>query len=322
MSERITLPDRDGVGASHVQVPAGTAPTTALAFLVSHFPSVSRDIWRSRFERGLVLSANGAALAIDARVTAGDDLYYYRELATEPHIPFEADVIWRDAHLLIVDKPHFLPVIPAGRWVRESLLVRLRHAYGLVDLVPLHRIDRHTAGLVAFSVNPETRAAYQALFPRREVSKVYEAIAPFRADLALPLERRSCLVRGEPFMRMQETSEAEPNSQTRIELIERCDEGLARYRLMPITGRKHQLRVHMNALGIPIVNDPLYPDVLDIDDEDFSAPMKLLARSLEFVDPIDGHTRRFESRRVLDVAPGFARATTAGTVARAKPGNP
>ncbi|MCC2656945.1 MAG: pseudouridine synthase [Panacagrimonas sp.] len=296
---RSTLPDRDGVGASHVQVPAGTPATAALAFLAAHFPSVSRQTWGARFERGLILSANGAPLAVDARVTAGDDLYYYRELATEPRIPFAAEVIWRDEHLLIVDKPHFLPVIPAGRWVRESLLVRLRHALGLVDLVPLHRIDRHTAGLVAFSLDPETRAAYQALFPRREVTKVYEAVAPLRADLALPCVRRSCIVRGEPFMRMQEASDAEPNSETRIELIERRGDGLARYRLQPITGRKHQLRVHLNALGIPIANDPLYPDVLDTDDEDFSAPMKLLARRLEFVDPIDGHTRRFESRRFL-----------------------
>lgn len=299
MSDRIPLPDRDGVGASRVQVPAGIAPTTALAFLIAHFPSVSPETWRSRFGRGLVLSANGEPLAMDARVTAGDDLHYYRELDTEPRIPFEAEVVWRDEHLLIADKPHFLPVIPAGRWVRESLLARLRHTLGLVDLVPLHRIDRHTAGLVAFSLDPATRATYQALFPRREVRKVYEAIAPFRAGLALPRVRRSRIARGEPFMRMREVDGAEPNSETRVELMERRGDDLALYRLLPHTVRKHQLRVHMAGLGIPIANDPLYPDVLSIDDEDFGAPMKLLARALEFVDPIDGRTRRFESRRIL-----------------------
>lgn len=299
MAVRIALPDRDGVGASHVQVTQGLAPTAAFAFLVSHFPSVSPDTWRARFDRGLILSDLGLPLAHDATVTAGDDLYYYRELETEPAIPFQPEVIWRDEHLLVADKPHFLPVIPAGRWVRESLLVRLRHALDLPDLVPLHRIDRLTAGLVVFSSNPATRAIYQALFPRREVIKEYEAIAPFREELALPYERRSRIVRGEPFMRMREVEGAEPNSQTRIELIEGLDAGLARYCLLPRTGRKHQLRVHMAALGIPIANDPLYPDVLETDDDDFSAPMKLLARALEFVDPIDGHTRRFESRRGL-----------------------
>jgi tRNA pseudouridine32 synthase/23S rRNA pseudouridine746 synthase len=295
------LPDRDGVGASHVQVPAGVAKSiTALAFLQAQFPSIAPEIWRARFDRGLVLSRQGAPLRAEAQVSVGDDLYYYRELAIEPRIPFDADVIWRDDHLLVADKPHFLPVIPAGRWVRETLLARLRSAFDLPDLVPLHRIDRLTAGLVVFSVNPSTRATYQALFPRREVSKTYEAIAPFRPDLALPRVRRSRIVRGEPFMRMREDhDDAEPNSETRIELIERFDTAQARYRLMPITGRKHQLRVHMAGLGIPIANDPLYPEVREIDDENFGAPMKLLARSLEFRDPLDGRRRRIDSRRAL-----------------------
>jgi tRNA pseudouridine32 synthase/23S rRNA pseudouridine746 synthase len=270
---------------------------TALAFLQTQFASIAPQTWRARFDRGLVLSGQGTPLSADTHVSVGDDLYYYRELATEPRIPFEAEVIWRDGHLLVADKPHFLPVIPAGRWVRESLLVRLRSAFGLPDLVPLHRIDRLTAGLVVFSVNPSTRATYQALFPRREVSKTYEAIAPFRPDLALPRVRRSRIVRGEPFMRMREEESGEPNSETRIELIEQLGAGLARYRLMPITGRKHQLRVHMAGLGIPIANDPLYPEVREIGDENFGAPMKLLARSLEFRDPQDGRTRRFDSKR-------------------------
>lgn len=296
---RNALPDRDGVGASHVQVTAGQARTTALAFLQARFPSVASETWRSRFERGLVLSRDGLALAPDTGVTAGDDLYYYRERPSEPRIPFEADVIWRDEHLLVVDKPHFLPVIPAGRWVRESLLVRLRHALALPDLVPLHRIDRLTAGLVVFSLNAATRARYQALFPRREVIKVYEAIAPLREDLPLPMVRHSRIERGEPFMRMREIDGAEPNSQTWIELVEAIVAGRARYRLIPHTGRKHQLRVHMAALGVPIENDPLYPVVREVDDADFEAPLHLLARALEFTDPLDGRARRFESTRTL-----------------------
>ena len=296
---RIALPERDGVGASHVQVTEGVPGIAALDFLAARFPSVSAATWRTRFDRGLVLSGLGQPITPDTRVSAGHDLYYYRELESEPTIPFEAEVIWRDAHLLIADKPHFLPVIPAGRWVRESLLVRLRSALDLPDLVPLHRIDRHTAGLVAFSVNPRTRSVYQTMFPRREVLKEYEAIAPFRVDLDLPRIRRSCIARGDPFMRMREVDDAEPNSETRIELMDRHDGGLARYRLLPVTGRKHQLRVHMAGLGIPILHDPLYPDVRETPDADFATPMKLLARALEFTDPLDGHRRRFESVRIL-----------------------
>lgn len=290
------LPDRDGLHASHVQVTGGPW-SSALEFLVARFPGVDPAHWQQRFVRGRVLGADGGALDARAAVRAGTDLYYYREIDAETPVPFEAEVIFRDAHLLVADKPHFLPVIPAGRHVRESLLVRLRHSLDLPQLAPLHRIDRGTAGLVLFSTDAPSRAAYQALFARREVAKVYEALAPWRADLALPCVRRSRIVRGEPFFRMREVA-GEPNSETRVELAEQYGQ-TARYRLFPLTGRKHQLRVHLAALGIPIHNDPLYPELRSEAADDFSAPLQLLARALEFRDPLDGRTRRFESRRRL-----------------------
>lgn len=292
----MTLPDRDGVGASHVQVTVGPW-ANALEFLVARFPGIDVDQWRQRFDQGRVLAADGGVLDAHAAVRPGTDLYYYRQIEAEPRIPFEAEVLFRDEQLLVADKPHFLPVMPSGRYVRESLLVRLRHALDLPALAPLHRIDRDTAGLVLFSTDARNRAAYQALFARREVHKVYEALAPWRADLALPCERHSRLQPGEPFFRTQEVA-GEPNSLTRIELVERRGER-ALYRLFPHTGRKHQLRVHMAALGIPIHNDPLYPLLRPVAADDFGAPLQLLARALAFRDPLDGRMRRFESRRSL-----------------------
>lgn len=292
----IRPPPRDGVSASRVQLPPG-AWSTALEFLVAHFRDIPESTWRARIERGQVLREDGSALESFTPYRAGETLHYYRELQAEPPIPFEAQIIYRDEHLLIADKPHFLPVIPAGRFVQETLLVRLKQATGLQELVPLHRIDRGTAGLVALSINPQTRGAYQQLFPQRAVLKQYEALAPTLPGLRFPITRRSRIAPGEPFFRMGETLGA-ANSETLIEIAERRG-ALDLYRLFPVTGRKHQLRVHLAALGAPILHDPLYPTLRPEAEDDYARPLKLLARALSFIDPLSGERRRFESLRSL-----------------------
>ncbi len=291
-----TPPMRDGVGASTVWLPAGDWPTP-LAFLSARFPAIDAAQWRSRFSRGLVCDASGAALDADAPYTPGQHLYYFRELPPEPHIPFEAEVLYRDEHLLVADKPHFLPVLPSGRFLQQTLLVRLRRELQLPELTPLHRIDRGTAGLVIFSVNRHSRGRYQQLFATRAIDKGYLALAPALPDVELPLTRRSRLVRGEPFFRSCET-EGPANSETVIESAT-AHGTLQCYRLRPVTGKKHQLRVHMATLGAPIANDPMYPDVLDGDTENFERPLKLLAHSIRFTDPLNQQIRQFTSRRTL-----------------------
>lgn len=293
------LPVRDGVGPSSIVLPAG--PWARLAdFLRERFPEVAAEIWLGRAARGELRLLNGETTGPEQPYKAGGTLYYYRELEAEPEIPFQAELIYRDDHLLVADKPHFLPVVPAGRYLQQTLLVRLKRELGLEALVPLHRIDRGTAGLVLFSVNPETRGRYQQLFPTRSVEKIYEAVAPSLPALTLPLRHRSRLVEGEPFFRMREV-EGEPNSETLIESQTRLDDGLSRYRLQPLTGRKHQLRVHLAALGAAIVNDSFYPELRPELEDDYRHPLQLLARSVRFVDPLSGEARRFESRRQLDL---------------------
>lgn len=234
------------------------------------------------------------ALAPDDAWRVGQEIVYFREVADEPVIPFTESVVYQDAHILVADKPHFLPVVPAGRFVRQTLLARLRARTGNDDLVPLHRIDRATAGLVLFSLNPASRAAYQALFRERRIDKRYQALAPPLPDAVFPLERRSCLARGIPFFVMAEV-DGPANSLTRIRVLERGSTDW-RYGLEPVTGRKHQLRVHMAALGAPIRNDPLYPVPEAVQAaEDFAQPLQLLASRLSFVDPICGALRHFTS---------------------------
>ncbi len=289
-------PMRDGVGASSVRLPPGRWPLL-LDFMSERFPEVPRDIWQSRMQLGRVQDADGSALDDATPYRAGRLVHYYRDLRRETPIPFAAEILYRDAHLLVADKPHFLATVPSGKYLRETLLVRLKKATGLADLVPLHRLDRATAGLVLFSVDSATRAAYSALFATRSIEKTYEALAPTGADPAFPVTHRSRLVASTPFFRMEEAP-GEPNSETRVELIETLG-AISRYRLHPHTGRKHQLRVHMAALGLPIVNDLWYPALLDDAVDDYARPLKLLARSLAFVDPVTGEARHFESRRQL-----------------------
>ena len=264
---------------------------TVLEGLCARFPGVGADAWRARFARGRVLDAQGRALAVSAAYRAGAEVYYFREVADEPRIPFTETVVHADAHLVVVDKPHFLPVAPTGAWVRETLLGRLVRRFDNPDLVPLHRIDRDTAGLVMFSANPDSRARYQALFRERRIRKEYLAVAPPLPELAFPYVHRSRLERGEPFFRMREVP-GEANSETVVDVLDR---GVAawRYRLQPVTGRKHQLRVHMAALGAPILNDRFYPVLQEQGADDQARPLQLFARSLAFEDPLTGEPRHF-----------------------------
>lgn len=288
------------MGASCVGLPSGAWPTL-IDFLTDRFPKVSRQTWLERLSRGDVLTDNGQALSVQqacaAPYPANTRLYYYREVPYEPCIPFEELVLYQDDHLLVVDKPHFLPVVPSGGYLQQTVLVRLRRKLALPELVPIHRIDRDTAGLVLLSKQPATRAAYSALFAQHQVQKTYHAIAPWRDDLQLPTTRQSRIQGAGHFMLQHEVSGA-VNAVTHIDVLAvRGD--LARYQLRPITGQRHQLRVHMLGLGVPIVNDGLYPTLTPEGQIDYARPLQLLARELAFTDPVSGQARHFVSTRQL-----------------------
>jgi tRNA pseudouridine32 synthase/23S rRNA pseudouridine746 synthase len=295
------IPVREGVSPSCVALPSGPWGL-ALDFLAQRLPVLSREQWQLRMAQGKVLDAQGQVVPSDAPYRAQTKLYYWRHVPDEQPIPQREAVLFQDELLLVADKPPFLPVIPSGRYVQETLLVRLRRQTGIDTLTPVHRIDMDTTGLVLFCIQPRWRDAYQALFRTRQVGKVYEAMAPWHEGLALPMVRRSRLQESAHFMVMEEVA-GEPNAETAIELIE-AQGGVGHYRLKPVTGQKHQLRAHMNALGTPIVNDRIYPhlvpELAPHVPRDFSAPLKLLAQSLAFTDPVSGQAREFASAQHLN----------------------
>lgn len=294
------LPIRAGVKPSCVVLPSQGSGST-LAYLCQRLPAVPLADWLRRMAAGEVVDELGRLVTASTPFLAGLRVYYYREVAQEPPMPFHAQVLYQDAHLVVADKPHFLPVTPGGRYVQNTLLVQLKNTLGLPDLSPIHRIDRDTAGLVLLSTRRADRGAYQALFRDRSVHKVYEAIAPYRPDIPFPREHASRMAESGHFIRMQEVP-GPPNSFTRMQLLEH-NLHWGRYRLEPISGKRHQLRVHMATLGLGLLGDGLYPVVDDAPEGDFSRPLRLLAQAVAFTDPITGAQHQFCSQRSLGALP-------------------
>ena len=315
---RPPLPVRDGLNPTRIVLPHDPDVVARFPFALDYLLDRFRDDAARLLEKvalGEIVTGHGALVGPTTPYEPRGFLYLYRDPPEhEDRIPFEPEVLFRDENLLVVDKPHFLATMPRGRWVRETALVRLRVALDLPELSPAHRLDRGTAGVLVLTVRPEVRGAYQETFARRQVHKVYEAVAPLvpsadglpdgaRVAQGEPVTLRSRIVKRRGITRAEEVP-GEPNAESLITLTE-ADEarGLGLYRLEPHTGKTHQLRLHMASLGLPILHDPFWPDLRDADPDDFDRPLQLLARSLELTDPLSGNPRRFESRRTLSTWP-------------------
>lgn len=310
------LPVVDGIGPTRLTVPLhGPWPTVA-DFVVHRFPGLGAPAVRARFAAGGFVGADGAAAAADTPLGVHRHLWYRREVPAETPVPFTERLVHVDAHLVVVDKPHFLPTVPSGRFLRETALTRLRVRLDNPDLTPIHRLDRDTAGLVMFSARPDTRGAYQSMFERRTVTKVYEAVsalpadwdpgAPALAGHRLPHTRTDRIVARRGELRARITA-GTPNAETTIEALgtgrSTAGRSVLHTLLRPRTGRQHQLRLHLAALGAGILGDRRYPELLPEAPDDHGLPLQLLARELAFTDPISGTPRRFHTTLTLSEAP-------------------
>lgn len=252
---------------------------------------------QARVHAGEVMLGDGTTLTTSTAYSGGQSVYLYRDLRPEPPVPFEVDILHRDDNILVVDKPHFLATMPRGRHVEQTVVTRVRRDLALPEAAPAHRLDRLTAGVLLLTLRPQVRAAYQMMFAQRAVTKTYLALAPAMPALSEPLTIRNRIVKQRGHLQAQ-VLPGEPNAETRVEMMA-DDHGVGTYRLIPITGRTHQLRVHCAGLGMPIVGDPLYPTVVDVAADDFSTPLRLLAHRIEFIDPLTGEGHEFISERSL-----------------------
>ena len=313
---RRPLPLRDGVDPVRIRLAdPGQGPRSIPEELRRRFPDRLAEL-EAALEAGQVVTADGEPVTAATRRHRGMDVWTYRTPEPEIPVPHQIEVLFRDEYLVVVDKPHFLATTPRAGHVTETALVRLRRDLGLDDLAPAHRLDRLTAGVLVLTLDPARRGAYQDLFAARRVDKTYLAVAPAPDGTPEVRERSSRIVKTRGVLQAAEV-DGVADAHTRITLLETrpdpgpvpgtdpgpdSDPGAARlglYRLEPTTGRTHQLRVHMNALGTPILGDDLYPDVLDVTPGDFSGPLQLLAESIAFTDPVTGQRRHFTTRRTL-----------------------
>ena len=276
--------------------------TTVLEYLIIKFPLIDAQVWQQRMLDGKVHWHDGSLITAQTLFKPQQRVYYYREVENEPCIPFKETILFQDQHILVAYKPHFLAVTPGGIYVNECLQNRLRRSTGIEGLQALHRLDRVTAGLVMFSVNPDTRNQYHQLFKTRQIHKTYQAIANIKNGENLvgqEWEVKNRIVQSEPRFRMQvaeNATEDEANSHSLIRCVQQTAQETKRkalFELNPVTGKTHQLRLHMQTLGWPILNDKYYPQLQPLSADNYSAPLQLLAKELKFIDPITQQARCF-----------------------------
>ena len=304
MPPRSPLPQRHGLDAAWLCTPSRVRGVpdkwnTMGAWLRSRLPPEAEPELLLR--EGRIVYQDGAILRAEDPYRQHVFVWFHRELRDEPEVPGELRVLHRDERLVVVDKPPFLSTIPRGRHIRQSAVVKLRELLALPKLTPAHRLDRVTSGLLVLTTEQRWRGPYQTLFQERAVEKVYRAVAHLRSDLELPTVVENHIRKEHGVMQAEVAPDLVPNARTLIDLETDLGNDFGIYRLSPTTGRTHQLRLHLNGLGIPIVGDPLYPAPTETDIDDFSSPLQLLACELEFIDPVDGLPRRFHSARQFPI---------------------
>ena len=315
--------------------PNNTAPATIADYLIARFYPNNPQIIHTRFNTGEVRLDDGTILTGDSPYMPGERIWYFRELADEPQLPSDMPVLYEDEHVLAIDKPHFLPTTPRGSYIAQTALTKLRVREQNPLLIPIHRLDRPTAGVLLFAKTVQARRPFQMMFQHRQASKTYRAVAPVPSDVTAAeqalstegLQVRSHIQKIRDQLQVQQLSEqecaaqgVEPNTLTTVKILRtftpsaqavegwRAEPALnkkqewALYDLEPHTGKTHQLRAHLNLLGSPILGDVLYPQVLPDTPDRPAYPLQLLAYSLHFEHPITGERVDLHSGRSLAAA--------------------
>ena len=257
--------------STKVKPPAKNVPL--LDYMSGRFTYRTREAWAQLIAEGNILFEGEVAHA-ELLVSAGDRLTTKLPDFDPPDANYDYTIVYEDENLLAVNKPSNLRVHGRGRYIHANLIHHLRHVrlagrYPEASLI--NRIDANTTGLVLLSRNQKMLTAMQKLFQERQIEKTYLAVVigvpkESRGNVSLPIGR---LPSAEGVYRYGFSKNAEKlkEAETDWKLIEQIGDDMALIELKPKTGRTHQLRVHMAAIGHPLAGDALY----QLSDEDYLA---------------------------------------------------
>jgi 23S rRNA pseudouridine1911/1915/1917 synthase len=248
------------------RIGADTSGQTALAFYATRYRHSSEAVWRERMARGEIIR-RGKPAAPDDRLTAGDVLVWRRPPWEEPPVPTAIPVLYEDESVLVVDKPAGLPVLPDGGYLENTLVFLLRgHAAADAPPVPVHRLGRGTSGVIVLARSATVREHLCAQFRRATAEagravlrKSYRALTSAVPGLPDAIEIRQP-IGPVPCARLGTVHAASPAGRpacSRCRILARRG-GTLLWEIELITGRPHQIRIHLASIGAPLLGDPFY----------------------------------------------------------------
>lgn len=227
-------------------------------FIQSRIPRLSRTR-AQEIVKSCAYRADGLLRRPSERVRYGETVRLFRPPFEEPEVPLHFGVLFEDESVLAIDKPAGLPVHPSATYHHNTLTALLRQRFGNDPPRIAHRLDRETSGLLICGRTPDSERTLKLGFENRKVTKRYLAIVRGRMPedegrIALPMDNAKEGLH--ILMEVVPEGEGSP-SVTEYRVVARTDEATL-VSLAPQTGRQHQLRVHLSAIGFPIIGDKLY----------------------------------------------------------------
>lgn len=238
----------------------------ALAYYSTNYRHSSLQAWEERFSRGEI-TIGGKPLRADAIIHTGDILEWHRPPWDEPPVPTDIKIIYEDDDLIAIDKPAGLPVVPDGGYLENTLVHMLLKLYPNETIAPAHRLNRGTSGLIICGRTREARENLAAQFRDKtdkqngEMVKTYHTITqPYKdgkpGDI-IEINTPIGLVRHPLLGYINAASESGRPSLSRCKII-KTDNNTTHWSVDLITGRPHQIRIHLASIGVPLIGEPLF----------------------------------------------------------------
>jgi 23S rRNA pseudouridine1911/1915/1917 synthase len=239
------------------RVKQNEAEWTILEFYTQKYPHSTQGEWRERIQLGQVL-IDGKAASTETLLAKGQCLSYHRPPWTEPDVPLFFEILYEDSDLLMIDKPAGLPVLPGGGFLEHTLLWQLQQQYPRETPYPIHRLGRGTSGLMLLAKTSQARASLSQQMRDRQISKIYHALVgqgdlPEKLIVTQPIGKIPHPVLGYIYGATPDGLSA--YSECRV--LQRTPETTL-LEVTILTGRPHQIRIHLATVGYPLLGDPLY----------------------------------------------------------------